>query len=110
MGSGTKTSASSVELSIVLAAQRSGSARAASSGPTTLPKPRQAINFFFFFSSSEHMPATALILYTSRCVLSGTHNLWNRIIRADSLRALIRVRARRLSAVTAPRGKRHYWY
>jgi hypothetical protein len=30
--------ASSAELSIVLAAQRSGSARAASSGPTTLPK------------------------------------------------------------------------
>jgi hypothetical protein len=34
---------------MVLAAQRSGSARAASSGPTTLPKPRQAINSFFFF-------------------------------------------------------------
>jgi hypothetical protein len=32
----------SVEISIALAAQRSGSARAASSGPTALPQPRQA--------------------------------------------------------------------
>jgi hypothetical protein len=32
----------SVEISTALAAQRSGSARAASSGPTTLPQPRQA--------------------------------------------------------------------
>jgi hypothetical protein len=40
----------SVELSTVLAAQRSGNARAASSGPTTLPNPRQADKFFSFFS------------------------------------------------------------
>jgi hypothetical protein len=33
---------------MALAAQRSGSARTASSGPTTLPKPRQADKFFFF--------------------------------------------------------------
>jgi hypothetical protein len=39
--------ASSAELSIVLAAQRSGSARAASSGPTTLPKPWQADKHLF---------------------------------------------------------------
>jgi hypothetical protein len=35
-------------VSTALAAQRSGSARAASSGPTALPSPRQADNFFFF--------------------------------------------------------------
>jgi hypothetical protein len=39
--------ASSAELSIVLAAQRSGSARAASSGPTTLPKPWQADKYLY---------------------------------------------------------------
>ena len=31
----------------------SGSARAASSGPTTLPSPRQADNFFFFLLSCD---------------------------------------------------------
>jgi hypothetical protein len=34
---------------MALATQRSGNARAASSGPTTLPKPRQADKFFCFF-------------------------------------------------------------
>jgi hypothetical protein len=38
---------------MVLAAQRSGSARAASSGPTTLPKPRQASKFFFFIKNRK---------------------------------------------------------
>jgi hypothetical protein len=36
-----------VELSMVLAAQRSGSARTASSGPATLPSPRQADHFAY---------------------------------------------------------------
>jgi hypothetical protein len=36
-------------VSIVPAAQRSGSTRAACSGPTALPSPRQGDNFFFFF-------------------------------------------------------------
>jgi hypothetical protein len=42
-----RTLVSSAELSIALAAQRSGSARAASSNPAPLPSPRQADNFQF---------------------------------------------------------------
>jgi hypothetical protein len=40
----TQLGISGVEISTALAAQRSGSARAASSGPTTLPQPRQALD------------------------------------------------------------------
>jgi hypothetical protein len=42
-------------VSTVLAAQRSGSARAASSGPTALPSPRQADNFYFLFIKFCHV-------------------------------------------------------
>jgi hypothetical protein len=56
---------------IVLAAQRSGSARAASSGPTTLPSPRQADNFFFFFFLLLLLPALPLVMRAWCVVMRG---------------------------------------
>ena len=51
---------------MVLAAQRSGSVRAASSGPATLPKPRQADKYLVYlpFGLGPGILAGHIIYYT----------------------------------------------